>query len=216
MSPSVNTAQSERRDGARRRMLKPVQVMSMDRKSASVVDCTLRTLSVCGAQLSGTASSISRIPAQFYLIVPGQLRMIRSKVVWKSYDAVGIMFLSDPGRLASEMMASIDHAATEPAEQPPKAAGTKAAGRPRNAAKRKASGRTRNAAGPKVSRRAPTASSPSVEAHSMQTRLEASSSARGLLRRLAARAGLLAVVNAVMGRFSGLRTADCGRSRRIA
>ncbi len=97
-SPSVDTAQSDRRDVARRRMLKPVQVMSMDRKSASVIDCTLRTLSVCGAQLSGTASSISRIPAQFYLIVPGQLRMIRSKVVWKSYDAVGhhVPFRSRP------------------------------------------------------------------------------------------------------------------------
>ena len=175
MVPSVDVVHSEHGGGARRRMLRPVQVMSLDRKSTSVIDCTLRILSASGAQLSGTASSISRIPAQVYLIVPGQLRMIRSKVVWKSYDAVGIMFISDPGRLASELMASLDHAAKEPAERSPKAAGTKAAGRPRKAAKRKASGRTRRAAGQKAGKRAPKAPSPGVEAHPIQTALDASS-----------------------------------------
>jgi hypothetical protein len=136
--PPIHAVQSERRAGARRRVLKPVQVMSMDRRSTSVIDCTLRNLSVCGAQLSGTASCISRLPAQFYLIIPGQLRMIRSKVVWKSYDAAGIMFHSHAGRLASELTASIDHAAKEPARRAPKAGGKKAAVRTRKAANRAA------------------------------------------------------------------------------
>lgn len=92
----------ESRGAQRRRMLKQVQVLSLDKKSASAIDCTLRNLSTLGAMLSGPGASISRIPNQFYLVAPGQLRMIRCKVVWKNYDAVGICFLSDPGHLASE------------------------------------------------------------------------------------------------------------------
>lgn len=105
-------ADSERRGDTRRRVLKHVQVMSLDRKSSSVIDCKLRNVSRSGAQLFGPASSISRIPAQCYLVAPGQLRMIRCKVVWKSYDAVGIRFLSDPGQLASESTACSDHDAS--------------------------------------------------------------------------------------------------------
>lgn len=105
-------ADSERRGDTRRRVLKHVQVMSLDRKSSSIIDCKLRNVSRSGAQLFGSASSVSRIPAQCYLVAPGQLRMIRCKVVWKSYDAVGIRFLSDPGQLASELTACSDHDAS--------------------------------------------------------------------------------------------------------
>jgi ParB family transcriptional regulator, chromosome partitioning protein len=93
----------ERRRAPRRRMLKQVEILSLDKKSSSAIDCTLRNISSSGAQLTGAAPSISRIPGQFYLVAPGQLRMIRCKVVWKTYDAVGICFLSDPGQLTSEL-----------------------------------------------------------------------------------------------------------------
>jgi ParB family transcriptional regulator, chromosome partitioning protein len=95
-------AEVERRRASRRKVFKRVQVMSLDRKSASTIDCTLRNVSSSGAQLIGPGSAISRIPNQFYLVVPGQLRTVRCKVVWKTYDAVGVKFLSDPGHLASE------------------------------------------------------------------------------------------------------------------
>lgn len=83
-------------------MLKHVQVLSLDRKATSAIDCTLRNISRSGAQLFGSGTSISRIPSQFYLVPPGQLRMILCKVVWKTYDSVGISFLSDPGQLTFE------------------------------------------------------------------------------------------------------------------
>lgn len=103
----VSRNEPTKRDGEearlepRRRMLKACQILSLDRKATSAIDCTLRNMSSSGAQLSGPATSLSRIPSEFYLVAPGQLRMIQSKVVWKSYDTVGIKFLSDPGNLAS-------------------------------------------------------------------------------------------------------------------
>jgi ParB family transcriptional regulator, chromosome partitioning protein len=92
----------ESRRAQRRRMFKQVQVLSLDRKSASAIDCTLRNVSTSGAMLTGPGASLSRIPNQFYLVAPGQLRMIRCKVAWKTYDSVGVRFLSDPGHLASD------------------------------------------------------------------------------------------------------------------
>ena len=89
----------ESRRKPRRRVLKHVQVLSLDRKATSVIDCTLRNISRSGAQLFGPEASVSRIPSQFYLVAPGQLRMIHCKIVWKTCDAVGISFLSDPGQL---------------------------------------------------------------------------------------------------------------------
>jgi ParB family transcriptional regulator, chromosome partitioning protein len=98
----------ESRRAQRRRVLKQVQVLSLDKKSASAIDCTLRNLSTSGAMLSGPGASLSRIPNQFYLVAPGQLRMIRCKVAWKSWDSVGVRFLSDPGHLASEHASGTD------------------------------------------------------------------------------------------------------------
>lgn len=87
----------ESRGRPRRRMLKHVQVLSLDKKAISAIDCTLRNISRSGAQLFGPQASISRIPSQLYLVAPGQLRMILCTVVWKTYDTVGISFVSDPG-----------------------------------------------------------------------------------------------------------------------
>lgn len=91
----------ERRRQRRQRMLKHVQVLSLDKKAASAIDLTLRNASSSGAQLFGPAESLGRIPDDFYLVVPGQLRMIRCEVVWRTDGAVGVSFLSDPGTLAS-------------------------------------------------------------------------------------------------------------------
>ena len=91
----------ERRRQRRQRMLKHVQVLSLDKKAASAIDLTLRNASSSGAQLLGPAESLGRIPDEFYLVVPGQLRMIRCEVVWRADGAVGVSFLSDPGTLAS-------------------------------------------------------------------------------------------------------------------
>ncbi|HUE45552.1 MAG TPA: hypothetical protein VMO81_04795 [Aestuariivirgaceae bacterium] len=89
----------ERRAGRRRRMLKHVQVLSLDRKATSAVDLTLRNSSTFGAQLFGPAESLARIPDEFHLVAPGQLRMIRCRIVWKGEDMVGVSFRSDPGAL---------------------------------------------------------------------------------------------------------------------
>lgn len=89
----------ERRSGRRRRMLKHVQVLSLDKKATSAVDLTLRNSSTFGAQLFGPAESLARIPDEFYLVAPGQLRMIRCRIVWKGDDMVGVSFRSDPGVL---------------------------------------------------------------------------------------------------------------------
>jgi hypothetical protein len=91
----------ESRRGPRRRVLKHVQVLSLDKKAASAVDCTLRNISSFGAQLSWPAPIAIRIPSEFYLVAPGQLRMVRCKVVWKSHNRAGISFLSDPSHLIS-------------------------------------------------------------------------------------------------------------------
>jgi hypothetical protein len=80
---------NERRAGRRRRMLKHVQVLSLDKKATSAVDLTLRNTSAFGAQLFGPAESLARIPDEFYLVAPGQLRMIRCRIVWKGDDMVG-------------------------------------------------------------------------------------------------------------------------------
>jgi hypothetical protein len=89
----------ERRAGRRRRMLKHVQVLSLDKKATSAVDLTLRNSSTFGAQLFGPADSLARVPDEFYLVAPGQLRMIRCRIVWKGDDMVGVSFRSDPGAL---------------------------------------------------------------------------------------------------------------------
>jgi hypothetical protein len=91
----------ERRRQRRQRMLKHVQVLSLDKKAASAIDLTLRNASSSGAQLFGPAESLGRVPDEFYLVAPGQLRMIRCEVVWRADGAVGVSFLSDPGTLAS-------------------------------------------------------------------------------------------------------------------
>jgi hypothetical protein len=93
--------EGERRLGQRRRMLKHVQVLSLDKKATSAVDLTLRNASSSGAQLIGCGDSLARVPDEFYLVAPGQLRMIRCEVVWRADDAVGVSFLSDPGALGS-------------------------------------------------------------------------------------------------------------------
>ena len=80
-------------------MLKHVQVLSLDKKATSAVDLTLRNTSTFGAQLFGPAESLARIPHEFYLVAPGQLRMIRCRIVWKGDDMVGVSFRSDPGAL---------------------------------------------------------------------------------------------------------------------
>jgi len=121
MAPrSGNTAlkAKESRRRPRRRVLKHVQVLSLDRKATSAIDCTLRNISRSGAQLFGPATSVSRIPSQFYLVAPGQLRMILCRVVWKSDDSVGIDFLSDPGHLSLEPDGVGETAASE-SEAPP-------------------------------------------------------------------------------------------------
>jgi hypothetical protein len=100
---------SERRRAPRRRMLKQVQILSLDKKSTSAIDCTLRNISRTGAMLSGVRTSLGRIPSPFYLVVPGQLRMIRCKVIWHSYDEIGVKFLSEPGPVASEWSGAGDH-----------------------------------------------------------------------------------------------------------
>lgn len=92
-------AAAERRAGRRRRMLKHVQVLSLDKTATSAVDLTLRNTSTFGAQLFGPAESLARIPDAFYLVAPGQLRMIRCRIVWKGDDMVGVSFRSDPGVL---------------------------------------------------------------------------------------------------------------------
>ena len=87
----------ERRAGRRRRVLKHVQVLSLDKKATSAVDLTLRNTSTFGAQLFGPADQLARIPDEFHLVAPGQLRMIRCRIVWKGDDMVGVSFRSDPG-----------------------------------------------------------------------------------------------------------------------
>ena len=89
----------ERRAGRRRRMLKHVQVLSLDKTATSAVDLTLRNTSAFGAQLFGPAESLARIPDEFNLVAPGQLRMIRCRIVWKGDDMVGVSFRSEPGVL---------------------------------------------------------------------------------------------------------------------
>ena len=80
-------------------MLKHVQVLSLDKTATSAVDLTLRNTSTFGAQLFGPAESLARIPDEFHLVAPGQLRMIRCRIVWKGDDMVGVSFRSDPGVL---------------------------------------------------------------------------------------------------------------------
>ena len=108
----------EHRRQRRQRMLKHVQVLSLDRKAASAIDLTLRNASSSGAQLFGPTESLGRIPDEFYLVTPGQLRMIRCEVVWKAEGAVGVSFLSDPGTLASHEPDDGGSKALEP-EPPP-------------------------------------------------------------------------------------------------
>jgi ParB family transcriptional regulator, chromosome partitioning protein len=99
----------EQRRELRRRVLKQVQVLSLDRKATSAIDLTLRNISNSGAKLVGAGTSISRVPSQFYLVVPGQLRTIRCKVMWKAYNAAGIKFMSDPGQLTAELAVGAEH-----------------------------------------------------------------------------------------------------------
>lgn len=53
--------------------------------------------------LSGPASSLAQLAGQFYLVPPGQLRLIRCKIIWKTYAELGIRFVSDPGTVLSAL-----------------------------------------------------------------------------------------------------------------
>lgn len=101
-SDDITTGQDrQRRRAPRRRMLKHVQVLSLQKTATSAIDLTLRNTSASGAQLFGPAESLARVPEEFYLVPPGQLRMIRCRLVWRDATAVGVSFLSDSGSFAS-------------------------------------------------------------------------------------------------------------------
>lgn len=96
--------QHERRGSPRRRLLKNIQVLGLDKKLIPSRHVVLRNLAHSGAMLSGPGAAISRFPNQFFLVARGQLRMVRCKIVWRTYDEVGLRFLSDPGPLLAGLL----------------------------------------------------------------------------------------------------------------
>jgi hypothetical protein len=60
--------------------------------SYCIVDCLVRDLSTSGAKLVLSGSAI--IPGHFDLLLPGKGLKLRSEVVWRGSNRIGVTFLS--------------------------------------------------------------------------------------------------------------------------
>jgi hypothetical protein len=77
----------ERRRVLRNRTFKPAKIV-FNHKS-SVIDCTARNLSVCGARLQ--VADVVSVPEQFELLIDGASRP--AKTVWRADGEIGIQFV---------------------------------------------------------------------------------------------------------------------------
>lgn len=95
MPPNPAGDPPEARRAPRRRVLKGVQIVSLNKMST--FDCTLRNLSRTGALV--VVPSATGIPQEFYLLAPGQSRLTHCQVVWRTANRLGIKFLSEADHL---------------------------------------------------------------------------------------------------------------------
>jgi hypothetical protein len=87
---------AERRRAPRRRVLRRVQIVTLDKRST--IDCTVKNLSSCGALIS---AQLGRdIPDKFYLRSPGQLRFVLCQVVRRNLTSVAVIFEEHSDKLA--------------------------------------------------------------------------------------------------------------------
>jgi hypothetical protein len=87
---------TERRRTPRRKVLKGVQIVALDKRSA--IDSTVKNLSSIGALIS--AQSGRDVPDRFYLRAPGQLGFVLCQVVRRNLTSVAVIFQADSDVMA--------------------------------------------------------------------------------------------------------------------
>ena len=86
--------QSNLRKAQRQRVLKQGRMLFAN--NMSVMDCTIRDLSVTGARL--LCGETSSIPDQFRLVTLADAMLRDVKVAWRKMDQIGVTFMSEPRR----------------------------------------------------------------------------------------------------------------------
>lgn len=61
---------------------------------ATKLDCIVKNISATGARIDVTAAV--SIPKEFNLNIPHRGEVLRSQMVWREHDAIGVRFLSTP------------------------------------------------------------------------------------------------------------------------
>jgi hypothetical protein len=90
---------AERRRAPRRKVLRCVQIVTLDKRST--IDCTLRSISSSGALIS--AHSARDIPESFYLRAPGQTSYVLCQVVRRTLTNIAIIFEAESKQLSDSL-----------------------------------------------------------------------------------------------------------------
>lgn len=101
IDPLTTGRRFERRRAPRRKTLKDLQIVSVDR--TWVIDCTLRNTSRSGALVA--VPSTNDIPDRFCVRRRDQLRLIGCRVAWRTLTRIAFVFESDPGPLVPRDLA---------------------------------------------------------------------------------------------------------------
>jgi len=84
----------ERRSSPRRRVLK--QGKAIFNGNASVIDCTVRDVSLGGARIS--CPQTMGLPDVFHLVIMSDREVREVRVAWRRHNEAGLQFLSGPRR----------------------------------------------------------------------------------------------------------------------
>jgi hypothetical protein len=95
---------AERRRAPRRRVLRRVQIVTLDKRST--LDCTLRSISSSGALIS--THSARDIPDSFYLRAPGQSSYVLCQVVRRTLTHIAITFAVESTQLCDSLQLPAD------------------------------------------------------------------------------------------------------------
>ena len=88
----ANASTHERRAHPRHRVLK--RVKAVFNSNRSVIDCVMRDVSLGGARL--VCAQAAQLPETFLLVFTAEREMREVRVAWRSFEQLGVEFLSPP------------------------------------------------------------------------------------------------------------------------
>jgi hypothetical protein len=95
---------AERRRAPRRKVLRSVQIVTLDKRST--IDCILLSISSSGALIN--AHSARDIPESFYLRAPGQSSYVLCRVVRRTLTNIAMIFEAESKQLSESLQLPAD------------------------------------------------------------------------------------------------------------